>query len=143
MCPGGGNVESFRISEALESGSIPVIESAQDFEVIYPNHPMPYVRDWASDDLVQVLEDLLSLDSGLEELRRKLMDYWRDLKLKINSQLLHVLHARRPSAEGRSTSLCMQRVEESLAHLRAAIAHEHRLQQVSQCSPSFSLTDPF
>lgn len=141
MCPGGGNVESFRISEALESGSIPVIESAQDFEVIYPNHPMPYVRDWASDDLVQVLEELLSLDSGLEELRRKLMDYWRDLKLKINSQFLHALHAPR-RAEGGGRSLCMQRVEESLAHLRAAIAHEHRLQQVRHCSPSCSLTDP-
>lgn len=91
LCPGGGNVETFRVSEALETGSIPILESSEEFEVIYPLHPMPYVRAYHQ-DLPSVIQDIVdSEDGGVPTLRKKLVDYWVNLKADLNSLFLQVM----------------------------------------------------
>ena len=141
LCPGGGNVESFRISEALEAGSIPVIESAQEFEVIYPMHPMPYVRNFDV-ELEETMREIIQAEGGERAgrgqgegqdvdgspaLRQRLVDYWRNLKVEINRKMLSVLDSgASPRLEGREE--CGVELEEALASIRESIAREQRLQ---------------
>ena len=51
-CPMGNvNIDSFRICEVLESGSIPVIKKYNGydyFEKIFGSHPIPIVNEWSS-----------------------------------------------------------------------------------------------
>ena len=50
LCPGGTNEETYRVWEALEAGSIPVLkagEAALWVEAqLGSGHPLPMVRDW-------------------------------------------------------------------------------------------------
>lgn len=140
LCPGGGNVESFRISEALEAGSIPIIESAQEFEIIYPMHPMPYVRQF-DDELEETMRDLMQADAeqgehgqqadGVGALRQRLVSYWRNLKMEINRKMLAVLGVQSSlRLQGRED--CSAELEEALAFIRESIARENWLQAEEQ-----------
>lgn len=124
LCPGGGNIETYRIAEALEAGSIPIIETHADFEVIYPLHPMPYVRSFKA-DLHELLHELLQTNDGggVGELQREVVRYWRELKADINRKFLAAFHTPRlrspPGAdECRGLKVVVTR---SLAHLNATI----------------------
>jgi hypothetical protein len=137
LCPGGGNVESFRVSEALEAGSIPIIESTQEFEVIYPMHPMPYVRNFDV-ELEETMREIMQAEGGERAgmgqegdgspaLRQRLVDYWRNLKVEINRKMLSVLDSGAPPRlEGREK--CGAELEEALASIRESIAREQQLQ---------------
>ena len=91
LCPGGGNVETYRVSEALEAGSIPVLESSIAFEHIYPGHPFPYISDF-SRDLGPVL---LESEENLGELRKEVFSYWWELKGEIRKKLSRCLRGRK------------------------------------------------
>jgi hypothetical protein len=127
LCPGGGNFETYRISEALEAGSIPVLESDEVFEIIYPLHPMPYSRSFAG-ELQEALQDLLISPHQVTALRQQVTDYWMNLKVDINRQFRQamsglVIGAGSGRQGGRHE--CLAHLADSLAHLEAAIVQEH------------------
>lgn len=79
-------MDSFRINEALECGSIPVSILDHDgtdyFQNIYGNHPFIIGRDWEDS-----LNKFLLCDK--ESLRNECVEWWSnfksELRLKINN----------------------------------------------------------
>jgi hypothetical protein len=102
----GGNVESFRIAEALETGSVPIVQSALDLEVIYPMHPMPYVRDFSRNpsDLVEAIEEVRGEEQGVAGVQERLLEYWRHLKADINHKFLSAMSRRASEAATAATA---------------------------------------
>ena len=142
LCPGGGNSETYRISEALEAGSIPVLESDEVFEIIYPLHPMPYSRSFAG-ELHEALEDLLASPHQVTALRQTVTDYWMNLKVDINRQFMQALSGQGiATGSGRQNGRqeCLAHLADSLAHLHAAIVQEHAEQRKVQESANRVLT---
>ena len=60
LAPEGTGKESFRVWEALEAGSIPIVQRGAEWTALGPDHPLIVVSDW----------DVQSLDVALEPLRR-------------------------------------------------------------------------
>ena len=85
LCPAGHNPEAFRIFEACEAGSIPVIaldnlyssHSCEDAfrPFIETNAPFVVVKDWA--ELPQKLADLVKSPAKLDALQLRMLE-WRD-----------------------------------------------------------------
>lgn len=86
-CPMGWiHPDSFRISESLEWGCVPIIKrhNGEDyFQHIFPGHPMPVVSSWEEVELV-VKEEYCSLRNKVQEWYLR---YIEDLKEKIKNKL--------------------------------------------------------
>jgi len=87
-CPMGWiHPDSFRISEALEWGCVPIIKkhNGEDyFQNIFPNHPMPVVSSWSDIPSVIEKEDYCSLRDRVQEWY---FGYIEDLKERIKNKL--------------------------------------------------------
>jgi hypothetical protein len=81
-CPMGNvQVESFRVYEALEAGSIPIVEkrwTLDYFRMLWGEHPIPTVRSWAEGrDLIQ---RMAADPDGLDALQERCLTWWADYK---------------------------------------------------------------
>jgi hypothetical protein len=77
-CPAGnGNLDSFRVYEALECGSIPIVECRPGFDyfaLFLGEHPFITVGNW--NEVVLLLQGFLSSPEKLEEKRKSCERWW-------------------------------------------------------------------
>ena len=89
-CPMGWiHPDSFRISESLEWGCVPIIKrhNGMDyFQNIFPGHPMPVVSSWAEIPSVIEKEDYCSLR---DKVQGWYIGYIEDLKQKIKNMYIN------------------------------------------------------
>ena len=91
-CPMGNvHVDSFRITECLESGSIPVVKLYNEndyFEKIYPNHPFPKIKTWNElNILIKEYDD----DNKYKELYETVISYYENFKQNLNSTIIEII----------------------------------------------------
>ena len=85
---GNINVDSFRICEILESGSIPIIKlyNGNDYFInIFGNHPIPVVSDW--DELFLVFNQLRDNEEKLKEINEWYYNFKENLRIKVKNLL--------------------------------------------------------
>jgi hypothetical protein len=84
-CPMGNvNLECFRVYEALESGSIPIVErrlTLDYYRALLGEHPIPTVSSWVE---ARKLISRMAQDPGeMDILQRRCVDWWRTYKLRL------------------------------------------------------------
>eukprot|EP00960_Hanusia_phi_P034533 751138-Hanusia_phi.AAC.1 len=121
LCPRGFvHPESFRLSEALESGSIPLVEEDVYFEKLFgadhplimlpppPNcsvprttkfHPPPHPRPECADVWSGVDQKLKSLLADAPSIRKKLKWWWRQVKQRIKRRVRSLVLTGLPDRE--------------------------------------------
>ena len=81
-CPMGNvNLECFRVYEALECGSIPIVEkrlTLDYFRDLLGDHPMPAVRSWP--EARRFVEDMLRRPDEIDRLQERCIRWWVDFK---------------------------------------------------------------
>lgn len=85
-CPMGNcSIDSFRVTEALQAGSLPIVERNPYWEQLYGNNPLLQIDDWS--DAPELIKQLMTDLEKLETLRQSTHRWWiqhcSDLKLKI------------------------------------------------------------
>jgi hypothetical protein len=99
-CPmGNANLECYRVYEALESGSIPIVEKRPTLDYFYDllgDHPIPTVSSWA--EARRRIAELLASPQQLDALQQRCIAWWRQYKLDYTMQAGQFLAAR--SADG-------------------------------------------
>jgi len=89
-CPMGNiNIDSFRICEVLESGSIPIIKKYNGydyFEKIFGEHPIPIVNDW--NEITNVYDKILvNPDYEIEKINNWYYDFKNKLRTTIYNKI--------------------------------------------------------
>jgi hypothetical protein len=96
FCPapqGGCNLDSFRIYEALEAGSIPVVLKRTQFQNIHPSYwhtifvgekEMPFVNALNWEEASQICKKIIKEDR-IDEIQQKCMIFWDSWKTKWQS----------------------------------------------------------
>ncbi len=81
-CPMGNvQVESFRLYEALEGGSIPIVEkrwTLDYFRMLLGEHPIPTVRSWA--EARALIKRLAADPAGVDALQERCLAWWEAFK---------------------------------------------------------------
>jgi len=99
-CPMGNvNLECYRVYEALETGSIPIVEkrlTLDYFRDLLGDHPMPTVRSWA--EARRRIAELLVHPEQMDALQQRCIAWWRQYKIDYTLQAGRFLAAR--SADG-------------------------------------------
>jgi len=99
-CPmGNANLECFRVYEALESGSIPIVEkrlTLDYFHELLGDHPLPTVRSWA--EARRLIASQIASPEQLDALQQRCIEWWRGYKRDYSAQAGQFLAAR--SADG-------------------------------------------
>lgn len=89
-CPMGNvNLECFRVYEALECGSIPIVEKRMTldyFRDLLGDHPMPAVRSWPQ--ARRLMEDLLRTPAEIDRLQERCFGWWIDYKKRYQEYLV-------------------------------------------------------
>lgn len=99
ICPiGQGNIDSFRVYEALEAGAIPVVLASTSVQPYQPSYwhavfpwmraqtiPMVIHRNW--EDAEKAMRDILQNKTTYEDLRQEVATFWSTAK-KIWGQTL-------------------------------------------------------
>jgi hypothetical protein len=86
-CPHGWfNLDSFRVTEALEAGAIPIVDASDYWQKLYGEIP-PFIQitDW--NDSASVVNSLLSKPEELEQLRVKCYNWWMENKQQLTSSV--------------------------------------------------------
>lgn len=92
-CPRGWwNLDSFRVSEALECGCIPIVERTpfDYFEKFYGKYPFISVESW--DGVPELINALRSDPLRLEQLRLECYQWWVKYKKEMKSQITDVVN---------------------------------------------------
>jgi hypothetical protein len=86
---GWQKLESFRAWEALEAGSIPIVERRPQFDyfaTLCGDYPFPCISDWSQ------AADIMRKDMAeLEDLRQRCWDWWQLYKVDIRTQVGNAL----------------------------------------------------
>jgi hypothetical protein len=89
-CPMGNlNLESFRVYEALECGSIPIVEkrlALNYFGCLLGPHPLPAVRTWRA--ARALIRRFLNNAEALDRLQQQCTQWWGEYKSKLRSAVL-------------------------------------------------------
>ena len=92
-CPMGNvHVDSFRITECLESKSVPIVKLYNNedyFQNIFPNHPFPTVKSW--EELHQINE-IYSDEKNYKELLEKVNSYYDEFKNELASSIYKIIN---------------------------------------------------
>lgn len=92
MCPiGQGNVDSFRVYEALEAGAIPVVIAETPMQPYKPSYwhvifpwmqakviPMIIHRNW--EEAAKTMRDIVQNKEAYEQLQKHVVDFWENAK---------------------------------------------------------------
>jgi hypothetical protein len=99
---GNWNPECFRLYDCLEWGCIPLTKRYHDssyhhayFDRLLGRNPLPIFETW--NEAVDFAQDLLLDPRKLDQLQQELIDWWRDLKLRLQSDIAARLSALTPS----------------------------------------------
>lgn len=87
-CPTGfWNLDSFRLSETLECGCIPIVEKKpfDYFTKLYGNHPFISVDSW--DQAPALINELLADPVRLEYRRQKCYNWWLEHKKSLKAKI--------------------------------------------------------
>lgn len=103
-CPrGNSNAETFRLYEALETESIPILEKDECWSKIFgENHPLKEFKSWelASAEMEALSKDL----SKLIQYSNLLSDWWKKHKEKTNKTILSLLENQNSNEENFMTA---------------------------------------
>ncbi len=93
-CPMGNvSQEALRTFEALQVGSIPVLEKRMFMDAhraVLGDHPLPTFSSW--DKAADYMEYLWKNPAELDQLQRRCMDWWSDYKLRLSEDIGRFLH---------------------------------------------------
>ena len=76
IAPGGGNEETYRVYEALEAASIPIIKHSPAWAPL-GTHPLPMVHAWSPEAIALHLS---TTGPALDVLQREVVHWWRRFK---------------------------------------------------------------
>lgn len=87
------NIDSFRPSEALECGCIPIVEKfpLDYFKKFLGDHPFIAVDSW--DQASVEMKQLLGNPVALEAKRQECMRWWKEYKKQINKKFLKIINS--------------------------------------------------
>lgn len=91
-CPRGyWNLESYRLSEALECGCIPIVETepVDYYRKFLGDHPFITISSW--EEAPQKIQELLDDPIALEERRQQCMQWWLEYKKKTNQTFVETI----------------------------------------------------
>lgn len=92
-CPRGWwNLDSFRLSEALECGCIPIVENAPfDYfsKIFGKSYPFPCLRSW--NEVPKVLRPLFFHPERIEKLRQDCYQWWQNYKAETKKQIADLI----------------------------------------------------
>ncbi len=95
-CPFGWiNPDSFRIMEALENGSIPVVHEFQGrdyFKYVYGDHPFVVAKSWR--DAAKKMQEIMLDPSELKERQSHLKIWYSDFKSRLAQDAKAILEGR-------------------------------------------------
>jgi len=84
---GNFNQDTFRTTEALQMGAIPIVENDPYWENLFGINPLIKINDW--EEAPRLINDLMKDLPRLEELRLTIYNWWqnylRNLKIKIEA----------------------------------------------------------
>lgn len=146
-CPMGNvNLECFRVYEALECGSIPIVEkrlTMDYFRSLLGEHPLPTVGSWREGR--SLIDSLLDDPAGLNALQEKCIGWWRNYKKEYSVSVgryfaERTITAPRPQpAVSRVYRMPMWQTIELLRHHNARAALKRVRRQVSRLLQSGKL----
>jgi hypothetical protein len=95
-CPMGNvHVESYRLYEALEAGSIPIVEkrwTLDYFRELLGEHPIPTVRSWS--EARALIEELCGDPGKINALQERCMTWWETYKGTYREQAVEFIRRR-------------------------------------------------
>lgn len=98
FCPapaGHANLDSFRVWEALECGSIPIVERRPGFDyfrLAYGEHPLPTLQDWS--EVPAIMRPLLADPAAMESLRLSCGAWWQSHKQELRRRVAALIQER-------------------------------------------------
>jgi hypothetical protein len=91
-CPmGNTHVDSFRICESMESGSIPIMKlyNNEDYSnIIFPNNPFPKVKEWS--DIEKILSKY-NKKEDYDNLFNEVMGYYENFKKSLINKIYNII----------------------------------------------------
>jgi len=103
---GNVNIGSYRMYEALEAGSIPIVEKRfflDYYKSILGQHPIPTIASWS--DAAALMDSLLKRPDRLVSLQNECTEFWSDFKIRIRRDIEEFILANsRGAARGRMYS---------------------------------------
>lgn len=95
-CPmGNANMECYRVYEALECGTIPILEKRFRFDYfrnLWGDHPAPAFSSWK--EAGRWISDMLKRPEEIDLLQRRCMEWWKDYKKSYSASLAEFLTER-------------------------------------------------
>ena len=89
-CPRGNtSVDTFRLYEALEVGSIPIVEKSDYWENLLGEHPLIETDCW--DGIHKDINLLLENKQWVEEHSKKIQKWWSDYKISLKSKIKNII----------------------------------------------------
>jgi len=108
---GNANIECFRVYEALECGSIPIVEkriTLDYYRDLLGPHPMPTVRSWREARVL--MTNLLKHPASMDQLQRECIEWWNTYKVNYVAALGEFLHSHSdPSDQSAATGPMVSR----------------------------------
>jgi hypothetical protein len=98
---GNVNVECYRMYEALECGSIPILERRigwDYYQGLLGDHPLPTFLTWGQ--AARWVEKILPDTAALDDLQKRCVAWWQNHKLKLNGQIRAMLDSPGTAADG-------------------------------------------
>jgi hypothetical protein len=102
---GNINLECFRMYEALEAGSIPILERRFNFDYyrrLLGNHPLPTFATWPQ--AARFVRHIIGRPSELDELQTTCIAWWTEAKQKLIEDIGLFLTERLDSVDGLTPS---------------------------------------
>jgi hypothetical protein len=86
-CPRGAiSIDSFRVTEALEAGCIPIVEKSDYWAKMHgPNPPLIQISNWQEAPII--INELIKDPNRLEMIRLSCKQWWEDRKLELTEQV--------------------------------------------------------
>ena len=100
---GNANLECFRVYEALECGSIPIVEkrwTLDYFKELLGDHPLPTVRSWS--EARQMIGRMLENPAQIDGLQERCISWWETYKLEYSAQVGEFLRIHSANTAGRT-----------------------------------------
>ena len=90
-CPQGNHsIDSFRVTEALQAGAIPIVERNPYWNNLFGNDcPFVQINEWA--DAPQLIQNLLDDFSAIDGLRTYVNKWWLDYTDKLSNRMIGLL----------------------------------------------------
>ena len=91
-CPKGfSNLDTFRLSEALECGCIPIVEKLpfDYFREFFGDYPFLAIEQWES--APRIISIFLEHPQYLEDLQRRCYAWWMDYKDNLKTKIAHLV----------------------------------------------------